>query len=148
MLLSNFLTACTLLRMAATNVLDFPRGDVADDTIRRTVRALMHGRGLKVEDLADGIGMQRSTLYRRLSGNGRKQAFAAGEVADIAAFFGVPVGDLYDGLGGRFTPPAAPSTSAPRTDKIKGKLPRLDSNQQPADYGQSLFTRPALRVAA
>lgn len=87
----------------------FPTGSDADDTIRQTVRALMKGRSLRVEDLAPRVGMSAATLYRRLGSKGSKEAFKAGEVASIARVLNVSVAQLYDGLGGTFTPQPPPA---------------------------------------
>jgi len=67
-----------------------------DATISATVRGLAAARGLSPDDVAAGIGMNRSTYYRRLAGG-----FSAADVAALADLFGVQVADLYDGLGGR-----------------------------------------------
>lgn len=83
----------------------FPTGAQAEDTIRRTVRGLLKGRGLAVEDIAPRVDMSASSLYRKLAGHGDKDAFKAGEVASIARVLGVRVGQLYDGLDGTFVPP-------------------------------------------
>jgi hypothetical protein len=67
-----------------------------DATISATVKGLAAARDLSPDDVATGIGMNRSTYYRRLAGG-----FSAADVAALADFFGVSVIDLYDGLGGR-----------------------------------------------
>ncbi|UNX54123.1 helix-turn-helix domain-containing protein [Georgenia sp. TF02-10] len=82
-----------------------PTGPEAEDTIRRTVKGIMKGRGLTVEEVAPRLGMAVSTLYRKLAGHGNRDAFRAGEVASLADVLGVEVGRLYDGAGGMFTPP-------------------------------------------
>lgn len=89
---------------------------VADETVRRTVRGLIEGRGIKVQTLAEAVGMQQSTLYRRLGGDGSQQAFSAGEVAAIASYFRVSVAQIFEGLGGVFVPPTTPGAGgwAPR----------------------------------
>src|SRR5690606_31830595 len=91
--------------MTAEVIQLFPTGELADDTVRRTIRALMHGRGISAEGMAPEVGMTVATLYRRLGGTGATQAFKAGEVASIARYFDVSISDLYDGLGGTFVPP-------------------------------------------
>jgi transcriptional regulator with XRE-family HTH domain len=83
----------------------FPTGDRADETVRRTVAALIEGRNLTVDQAAVMAGMTRATLYRRLSGKGSRQAFMAGEVASLARVLRVRIDQLYDGLGGTFVPP-------------------------------------------
>jgi hypothetical protein len=74
----------------------------ADDTIRRAVKALIGGRDTDSESVAAAIGMVRSTFYRRLAGHGAP--FTGGEVQAIADHFGVPVADLFSGLGGAIVP--------------------------------------------
>lgn len=81
-----------------------PVGADADDTVRQTIKALMSGRGLTAETLAPEVNMSVATLYRRFGGKGASQAFKAGEVASMARFFKVEVGEIYDGLGGKFFP--------------------------------------------
>lgn len=76
--------------------------ELADDTIRRAVRALIAARATTPDAIADAIGMTRSTFYRRVSGRGAP--FTAGEVQAIADVFEVPVADLFSGLGGVVVP--------------------------------------------
>jgi AcrR family transcriptional regulator len=64
-------------------VIAFPVGANADDTIRATVRALLRGRGMSTEDLADCIGVSHATMYRRLGSKGSKEAFKAGELLGV-----------------------------------------------------------------
>lgn len=77
------------------------RADV-EDVVRASIRAVIAGRGITVDELANDAGMARSTLHRRLSGKGIKDSFYAGEVAVIAEVLGIEVADLYTGLGGTF----------------------------------------------
>lgn len=72
-------------------------GDDANDTVRRTIRALMAGNGLKVEQLAPMVGMSPSTLYRKFAGRGSSAPFTAGEVAELASALGAEIADLYAG---------------------------------------------------
>lgn len=89
------------------DVIPFGRGrrDAADDTVRATIKAVMAGRGVTVEQLAAEIDMPASSLYRRFAGRGSKAPFFAGEVAVIADALGVTVAELYGGLDGRFVRP-------------------------------------------
>lgn len=80
--------------------------DTADDTVRRTIKGVAEGKGFTPDQVALAAGMSRSAYFRKISGHGSIQAFKAGEVAAIAQFLGVSVGQLYDGLGGTFVPPA------------------------------------------
>jgi transcriptional regulator with XRE-family HTH domain len=91
--------------MTAQPSLTFPVGEQADETVRRSIKALIEGRGLDKGDVADATGMTRSTLYRKLSGEGSSKTFTAGEVATLAAFFEVPISAIYEGLGGAFLAP-------------------------------------------
>lgn len=85
-----------------------PMGDRADDTIRRTIDAIVKGKGLRPDDVAAAAGMSRSTYFAKMAGHGTKNAFKAGEVALIANYLEVPVSKLFDGLGGTFIPPLPP----------------------------------------
>jgi len=85
-------------------VLPLPVARMADDTIRRTIKALVQGKGLRPEEVAEAAGISRTTYFSKMSGKGSAQAFKAGEVALIAQFLGVSVAQLYDGLGGTFVP--------------------------------------------
>lgn len=76
-----------------------------DRTIGATVRALLSGRGVSPDRLAEHLGISRGSLYDRMRG---AKAFRASEVARSAAFLGVAVADLYDGLNGKVTPPPDP----------------------------------------
>lgn len=83
----------------------------ADATIAASVRALCSGRDVAPEMVAAVVGMTKSSIYNKLKG---ASPWKASEVSDIASYFGVRVGDLYDGLGGKFTPqpPRASSSMA------------------------------------
>jgi hypothetical protein len=87
----------------AMKILDFP--SETDRVIAATVRALASGRDQSIERVAVSCNMTKSALYERIRGI---RSFKAPEVAAIADHFGVSVGDLYDGLGGRFGPPNGP----------------------------------------
>lgn len=100
--------------MTAQPSLTFPVGEQADETVRRSIKALIEGRGLDKGDVADATGMTRSTLYRKLSGEGSSKTFTAGEVATLAAFFGVPISAIYEGLGGAFLAPAVAQNDGER----------------------------------
>lgn len=76
-----------------------------DDRLAATVRALASGRGESVGRVAMHCGMTRSALYDRLNGT---SPWKASEIEAVAHHFEVTVGDLYDGLGGRFGPPRGP----------------------------------------
>lgn len=122
-------------------LLPFP-GDAtarADDTIRRTIKGLISGRGLRVEDVAPEVGMTTATFYRRLGGHGRQQAFGAGEVAALAAYFGLEVQELYGGLGGRFTPPDPGTASVPDTRRYLSIISPLSSPSAPVWQGPARF---------
>lgn len=88
----------------SADVIEFPIGGRADDTIRRTIDALAKGKQLKPDDIAAAAGMSRSSYFSKLRARGSEKAFKAGEVAAIANYLDVQVSDLYDGLGGTFGP--------------------------------------------
>lgn len=82
-----------------------------DQLIAATVRALAGAQQMSMNAVARSLGMQQSTFHRRMTGG-----FLASDVKRLSLLFGVPVGDLYDGLGGAI------------------RLPRRDSNLEPSDY--------------
>ena len=94
--------------MTAQVVELFPTGGQADDTIRRTIKAIAEGKGIRADQLAAAAGMSRSSYFDKMAGHGAQRAFKAGEVADIARCLHVTVAQLYDGLGGTFVPPEPP----------------------------------------
>lgn len=71
-----------------------------ENVLRRSVQVLLTLRLMTVEQLADGAGIPKSTLYRRLKSDTLDQAFRAHEVQAIADCLGVSVADLYGGLSG------------------------------------------------
>lgn len=91
----------------------FPTGDQADETVRRTIDALIKGRGFTRDEVANLAGIDRATLYRRLAGEGSRQAFRGGEIAALARVLNVKVADIYEGLGGVFVPPPGPPDGTP-----------------------------------
>lgn len=97
-------------------VVQLPGRADPDDVIRRTVRALMAGAGLNPKTLGPHVRIPTSTFYERLKGT--SQAFTGGEIARIADYFGVPVGDMFSG---RYLPPDLDVRA------------RRDSNPQPSD---------------
>lgn len=104
----------TVDTMTAEVMLHPSAGALADETVRRAIKALIEGRGENKEVLAKRIGMTPSTLYRRLAGRGSSQAFSAGEVYLIATYFAVPIGDIYSGFGGAFAATDAEVNTAQR----------------------------------
>lgn len=76
--------------------------DNVDATIAATVTALIHGRKLRVADVAAQVGMSGTGLYNKLN---VERPFKAAEVAALATVLGVTIMDLYTGLGGMFSPP-------------------------------------------
>ncbi len=100
----------------------FPTGEQADETVRLTIKALMKGRGLTVEEVARRADLGRSALYSKLS-DSERVPFKAGEVATLARILRVSPGEIYDGLGGTFVP----------TPPDGGGYAIRDSNPEPAD---------------
>lgn len=99
---SDYMTTPATRPVSAGAPADTTVAELADDTIRRSVRALIAARATTPDAVADAIGMTRSTFYRRVSGRGAP--FTAGEVQAIADVFEVPVADLFSGLGGVVVP--------------------------------------------
>ena len=71
-----------------------------DATTSKVVRMLSAYQGEQMEDVAHAIGMERSKLYRRLSG---KSSWMASEVGRLADHFGVSVSMFYEGPEGLIT---------------------------------------------
>ena len=130
--------------MTAELTPSFPMGDQAqvDETVRRTIDALIRGRELTRDEAAIRAGIDRATLYRRLAGRGSQQAFKAGEVAALARLLDVPVASIYDGLGGVFTPPpttAGESPSAAQNAKVRGGSPGIFDDSVPTRDARDLL---------
>ena len=79
-----------------------------DQLIAATVRALAGAQRMSMNEVARNLGMQQSTFHRRMQGG-----FLASDVRRLALLFGVPVGDLYDGLGGAIRCAARDSNPEP-----------------------------------
>jgi transcriptional regulator with XRE-family HTH domain len=69
--------------------------DDDDRLIAATMRALTGATNMSQNEVAEHIGMNKSTYSRRLHAG-----FLASDVKRLALLFGVPVGEIYDGLGG------------------------------------------------
>ena len=67
-----------------------------DSRISAAVRALAAGTGLKNTELAPVLGIHRASVFPKLKG---ETSWKASEVATLARYFDVPVGNLFDGLG-------------------------------------------------
>lgn len=107
-----------------------PRHD-DDARISAAVRALAAGNGLKNAEIAPILGIHRSSVFAKIKG---ETSWKASEVAALARYFGVPVGDLFDGLGlfgetkkphrmtGGASPSGAPSGTRTPDPLIKSQL--------------------------
>lgn len=102
-------------------VLQMPdRSGRTNDQVRRSVRALLSGNGMKVEELAEAVGMPASTLYSRLAARGHRKPFSIGETDAIAHVFGVQVQDLVDGKV-TLTGAGSSDTHRYRNDRVRKK---------------------------
>lgn len=61
-------------------------------TIAAEARAVLARERTKQSDVAEALGLSRSQLSRRLSG---QISFSAEEIAHLAQFAGVPVGQFF-----------------------------------------------------
>jgi hypothetical protein len=77
-----------------------------DETVRRTVRALIDRRGLDLDQVATTVGIPIAAFERRLASAGSSYAFTAGEVRSLAEYFGIEGGELFDYMDGAYVPPA------------------------------------------
>lgn len=68
-----------------------------EDQVRASIRALMAGLDVGMEQLAEMTGFSMTTLYSRFAASGSRRAFSAGEVAVIAEAMGVPIEAIYSG---------------------------------------------------
>ena len=66
----------------------------ANETIRRTIRALRSAHDVDVRELAAHVGMSRGSFYNRMNGTA---PFIGGELVVLADYFGVTVQDICDG---------------------------------------------------
>ncbi|MGK9280967.1 helix-turn-helix transcriptional regulator [Micrococcus luteus] len=91
------------------------------------IRAWMGRRQVNQTDMARHMGLTRSAVSRRMSG---QQDFTFPELASIAGWLDITLAEL---LG----PVVLQARRSPHTDMVgagaSGSLPRLDSNQQPFD---------------
>ncbi len=71
-----------------------------DELIGATVRALAGAAQMSQNQVAERVGLSKSTFSRRMH-----DGFLASDVMRLALLFGVPVGDIYDGLGGAIRVP-------------------------------------------
>ena len=91
------------------------------------IRAWMGRRQVNQTDMARHMGLTRSAVSRRMSG---QQDFTFPELASIAGWLDITLAELVG-------PVVLQARRSPRTDMVgagaSGSLPRLDSNQQPFD---------------
>lgn len=109
-------------------------------TVTRVVRALMSWHSVTVGDMAGAVHMAKSTLERRFKEGG----WTAREVAAFSWAFTVPHGVLYTGeVDLSASHWAGPPIDGPAPLQRRLRLPRLDSNQQPAGYPLPASARAA-----
>lgn len=74
------------------------RRTAEEETVRRSIKALMARHDMNVEELAVLSGMTRTTIYKRLApGPGPGQSLTLPESIALARVFGVTVDDLVNG---------------------------------------------------
>jgi transcriptional regulator with XRE-family HTH domain len=115
-----------------------PAPVTTDEKLGRTVHALMWDRHVTNRALAARLGLDESTVARKLRGN---RKWTLDEVARVAGVLGVMPADL---LPDWWTPQGASPQPA-------AALPHLDSNQKPIGLLApvvDLFTRETLEIAA
>ncbi len=88
------------------------------------VRALMARRGVSQHQVADVLGLSQTAVSKRLRG---VTPWDVNEMGTLAEAFGVPIAVLLEG---------------------GDRLPRLDSNQQPAGFDLAGYRLPAHNRAA
>lgn len=101
----------------------------ADSVGRRLgerIHNIMWRRGLTQLSLADALGLDQSTLSKKLRG---KRRWYADEIAIVASTLGVSAGDLY----GEVPPPTfSPPSATANLDTPQ--RPRVESNHRPTAY--------------
>lgn len=69
-----------------------------EETVRRSIKALLARHDMNAEELAELSGMTRTTIYKRLApGPGPGQSLTLPEAIALARVFGVTVDDLVNG---------------------------------------------------
>jgi len=76
-----------------------------DETVRRTVQAIMLRRGLDPQRVAEDVGIPVGALQHRLASSGSAYAFTAGETRALASYFGVEGGHLFQYMDRQYQPP-------------------------------------------
>ena len=112
----------------------FPAPSRAADSaaiVARNLKRLMVERDVKQGQLAVVLGVSQSNVSKRLKG---RTPFTTDDLDALAQAFGVRPGDL---LEDDHQADDLQNTAArtPVGARAAGELPRLDSNQQPADCG-------------
>lgn len=81
-----------------------------EENVRKSIRALLAWHGMTAEELADRIGMARTTMFKRLSTKpGPAKIWQLREVVDIARTFDV---DLEQMISGTLQLPARPAPTS------------------------------------
>lgn len=110
--------------------------DEPDATISATVRALAGARRADTAEIARAIGISRNSYYNRING---EKPWHARDVARAAAYFGVPIADLY---AGRVTIPFR--NSAPHTRGSQSPAANM-SHSSPVSF---IHVTPSEQVSA
>ena len=97
---------------------NYTKEQTATAIVSANIRALCVSRGFNIQDLADALGQNRTSIGFRWN---NRTDWRVEEIAKVAALFGTTPWDLMKpNFGAKWSPEME-------------KLPRLDSNQQPAD---------------
>ncbi|GGO59205.1 hypothetical protein GCM10010910_01620 [Microbacterium nanhaiense] len=101
------------------------RADITDEDVAGAVRAEMARRLKKQRDLVAVLGMSWPTVSSRLHG---RSSFTISELAKIAAFLDMTVGELFESavFGSRVMNPASAYREQPR-----GEIPIMDAPRDP-----------------
>lgn len=109
--------------MPKKNVVTIGQYPTPDDAIvSASVKAICELRRADKVVVAHAASLSKDQLYDRLRGD---TYWRASEVAAIARYFHIRIGDLYDGLGGRFAP-AGPLAQLEELRTFNPKSPMVD----------------------
>lgn len=102
--------------------------DYASETDARlsaSILALVSGQHVDPKDVARELKVSKAAYYRKINGS---SPWKASEIETLAKFFGVRLGDLYDGLGGRVGPtPQGPLAQSVELRTFNPKSPMADN---------------------
>lgn len=109
-----------------------PQPDQTDTNVRRVVKMLLAGHEMEPRDLAEHLGVSKSAIYARLSG---QKPFTVREVSRMSQLFGLSPDGFFGGPGslllggdamapqasGQLAPAAPPGSNRTRATPLRNK---------------------------